>query len=86
MGAFGRLAMAFAVAAMLAACGTSQGACKVDYDCDGTLVCKKSTGKCVEVVCRADPDCLDPTLACVDNECVKKGAATSGETATTSEP
>jgi hypothetical protein len=73
------VAAALAAGLLAAGCGTTQGACKDDYNCDGTEVCKKSTGKCEPVRCRADKDCLDPTLQCIDNDCVKAGTVTPAD-------
>ena len=64
-------AAALALVAFGLSCSSgSTGPCKDDYDCDGTEVC--NSGKCVEVVCRQDKDCLDPLKVCQDNACVPK--------------
>lgn len=56
----------------LVACGSKSGPCRDDYDCDGTEVCRKATGKCEPFLCREDADCLDPRYRCDDNSCVLK--------------
>ena len=64
-----------AVAAVLASasgCGGGGGKCEDDYDCEETFVCNKTTGKCEPIRCTMDQDCVDPTLECVNNRCVKK--------------
>ena len=68
------LAILFLVALAVGAfsCGTSTGPCKDDYDCDWTLVCNVAAGRCEKANCRQDSDCLDPRLACRDNQCVAK--------------
>ena len=65
------LAATFLIAAS-SACGPGGGPCKDDYDCDGTEVCNQETGECEPFVCKADADCLDPTLQCLNNRCVPR--------------
>ena len=75
-------------ALLVAACSSSDGGCKDDYDCDGTMVCNLATHTCEVVRCTHHSDCLDPKLACVDNACVDRvpggkcrddGACVTGE-------
>ena len=70
-------AATLAVAA--AACGSSQGPCKDDYDCNGTEVCRVATGECEKAVCRAAADCLGKDRACVDNACVPARCQVDGD-------
>ena len=60
------LATAFS-AAGISACESDTG-CKDDFDCEGALVCKVSTGTCEAFVCADDLDC-DNGLTCQDNAC-----------------
>lgn len=49
--------------------------CKVDHDCNGTDLCKVSTGECVllsTAECRRDEECVVPTEACWDLSCVAR--------------
>ncbi len=68
-----------ALAAAPVACGSSQGPCKDDYDCNATEVCRVATGECEKAVCRADADCLGKDLACVDNACVPTHCQADGD-------
>lgn len=52
----------------LGACKSSDGACKDDFDCDGSLVCVANTGTCEPFVCKSNNDCAG-TLSCEDNAC-----------------
>ena len=64
-------------AAAVGACSSSVPGCATDYDCDGTDLCKVSTGKCValaSVACRLDAECVDPAKVCRDLECVRRCA------------
>ncbi len=54
----------------VAGCGSTSGPCKDDYDCDGSEVCNRTSGKCEPFVCREDADCLDPRFRCAENQCV----------------
>ncbi|MBM4395186.1 MAG: hypothetical protein FJ087_05805 [Deltaproteobacteria bacterium] len=68
------LVLATALAVAGAACGSSDGGCNDDFDCDGTQVCNLSTGDCEPARCGADSDCIDPGRACVDNACLDRVA------------
>lgn len=61
-------------AVALLSCGSSDGACDDDFDCDGTMVCNISSGECEPARCRQDADCVSPLYACVDNECLARKA------------
>lgn len=65
-----RIGMALSATALLVACGTSEGPCKEDYDCEGSETCNLATKKCEPIVCREDSDCVDPRFVCVDNACI----------------
>ncbi|MBL6974784.1 MAG: hypothetical protein ISR64_03545 [Deltaproteobacteria bacterium] len=58
-------------------CGSGDGPCKDDYDCDGLEVCNVPAGKCEPVICQADDDCIDPRYECLDNRCVLKQGTVS---------
>lgn len=63
------------VATAVVACGSDPFRCEVDYDCDGTDLCRVSTGECVPLVdveCREDRDCVDAGKACVEFACVDR--------------
>lgn len=70
---------AFIIAGLLAACacGSGDGPCVVDYDCDGIDVCNPSTGKCEPIICKADDECVDPRYECLDNRCILKSSSQS---------
>lgn len=63
----------------LGGCDSSPGPCKNDFDCNGTLVCRLSTGECEAVVCRTDSDCVASDLTCVDNACVPRHCETDDD-------
>ena len=44
--------------------------CKVDYDCEGTLICNQVTHKCEPFVCKTNTDCVETGLICISNKCV----------------
>jgi len=61
--------------ALAAGCGTDAFHCQVDHDCNGTDLCRVTTGECVPLSaaeCRQDADCVDPRMACFDLSCVKR--------------
>lgn len=62
-------ALAFVgVAWVVSACTNEDGACKDDFDCDGSTVCRLSTGTCEPFVCNTNSDCTGG-LTCDDNLC-----------------
>ena len=54
--------------ALAGACNSEDGACKDDFDCDGSTVCRVSTGSCEPFVCNVNDDCPSG-LTCGDNHC-----------------
>ncbi|PKN55363.1 MAG: hypothetical protein CVU56_21685 [Deltaproteobacteria bacterium HGW-Deltaproteobacteria-14] len=46
----------------------SETGCKDDFDCNGAMVCKISSGSCEALVCKVDADC-GGGKSCDDNEC-----------------
>ncbi len=60
--------LGLALALATSACTAEDGACKDDFDCDASTVCRVSTGTCEPFVCDADEDCASG-LTCGDNLC-----------------
>lgn len=66
---------ALLAATALMACDSKPWHCDADHDCDGTDLCRVSTGECVPLSsaeCRRDGDCIDPGEACWDLACVAR--------------
>jgi len=72
-----RIILLLYVMLMMVSCGSKDGPCRDDYDCNGIQVCNTATGKCEKIICTDDQDCLDPRYECLDNRCVLKTPTSS---------